>query len=277
MSKLGFRLFLPAVTAFTVCFALSVKAQTEVSSPSPSAPKATEYEAASNSLPPLPALALPMEATQPTPEQLGDALMAHKRYQAAIEAYKKAPKNSAAVWNKMGIAYQMLYDTDDAENCYRKSLRLDKSNANVMNNLGTIYDAEKRYGDAERLYRAALKIDPRSALIWKNLGTALLARHKYKKGWAVYQKALEIDPHIFDTNSAPKVQDPASLQDRGAMNYYMAKGCARAGMTECAISYLRMALNEGYTNPRKLAVDTEFVSLRSVPAFQQLMQQEKKQ
>ena len=29
---------------------------------------------------------------QPTPEQLGDALMAHQRYQAAIEAYKKAPQ-----------------------------------------------------------------------------------------------------------------------------------------------------------------------------------------
>ena len=27
----------------------------------------------------------------PSPEQLGDALMAHQRYQAAIEAYKKAP------------------------------------------------------------------------------------------------------------------------------------------------------------------------------------------
>ena len=31
---------------------------------------------------------------QPTPEQLGDALMAHQRYQAAIEAYKKAPTDN---------------------------------------------------------------------------------------------------------------------------------------------------------------------------------------
>src|ERR1700749_225885 len=41
----------------------------------------------------------------PTPEQLGDALMAHQRYQAALDAYKKAPSNDATVFNKMGIAY----------------------------------------------------------------------------------------------------------------------------------------------------------------------------
>ena len=34
---------------------------------------------------------LPLPATPPTAEQIGDALMAHQRYQAAIEAYKKAP------------------------------------------------------------------------------------------------------------------------------------------------------------------------------------------
>src|SRR5579863_130721 len=37
--------------------------------------------------------------TPPTFEQVGDALMAHQRYQAAIEAYKKAPTNDPAVWN----------------------------------------------------------------------------------------------------------------------------------------------------------------------------------
>jgi predicted negative regulator of RcsB-dependent stress response len=30
-------------------------------------------------------------------EELGDTLFAHKQYQAAIEAYKKAPSNSASV------------------------------------------------------------------------------------------------------------------------------------------------------------------------------------
>ncbi|HXR39313.1 MAG TPA: tetratricopeptide repeat protein [Terracidiphilus sp.] len=198
-------------------------------------------------------------------------MMAHQRYQAAIEAYKKAPRNSPDVWNKMGIAYQLMLDPQDASRCYQASLRLDAKSSRVLNNLGTIYDSMKEFGSAERMYRKALKLDPRSALICKNLGTNLLAQHKYKKGWDAYKAALEIDPNIFKNNASPRVQNPASAEDRGAMNYYMARGCVRAGMNDCAIDYLRMALNEGFTNPKKIEADSEFAGLRGLPAFQQLL------
>jgi hypothetical protein len=55
------------------------------------------------------------------------------------------------------------------------------------------------------------------------------------------------------------------------MNFYMAKGCVRAGMNDRAIEYLRMALNEGFTSPKKIIADSEFAALRDVPAFQQLL------
>jgi tetratricopeptide (TPR) repeat protein len=207
----------------------------------------------------------------PTPEELGDSLFAHQRYQAAIETYKKAPRDSASVWNKMGIAYQMMYNMQDATRCYQVSLKLNPGNANVVNNLGTVYDSLKQYGAAERMYRRALKLDPKSAVILKNLGTNLLSQHQYKKGWEAYQAALAIDPHIFENNTSPMVENPTSHQDRGAMNFYMAKGCVRAGMNDRAIEYLRMALNEGFTTPRKIAADSEFNRLRGIPAFEQLL------
>ena len=206
----------------------------------------------------------------PTPEQVGDALMAHQRYQAAIEAYKKAPA-TADVWNKMGIAYQLMFNLNDAMHCYRASYKLEPKNSNVLNNLGTVYDALKQYNNAEKMYRKALKIDPRSALILKNLGTNLLAQHKYSKGWQEYQAALKLDPEIFDNTTRPRIENPASISDRGAMNYYMAKGCAKAGMTEQAVQYLRLAMNEGYTNPKKIIADNEFASLHGNPAFEQLL------
>jgi hypothetical protein len=55
------------------------------------------------------------------------------------------------------------------------------------------------------------------------------------------------------------------------MNYYMAKGCVRAGQNDRAIEYLRMALNEGFTTPKKIIADAEFAALRGLPAFQQLL------
>jgi tetratricopeptide (TPR) repeat protein len=214
---------------------------------------------------------------QPTPEALGDSLMAHRRYQAAIEAYKQTPAMTADVWNKMGISYQMMFNLQDATRCYEASLKLEPKNVNVLNNLGTVYDSLRQYKMAVKMYHKALKIDPKSALVLKNLGTDLLAQHQYKKGWEVYKTALAVDPQIFDHNPGPRVENPASVQDRGAMNYYMAKGCVRAGKNDRAIEYLRMALNEGFTNPKKLAADQEFAGLHGVPAFEQLMAEQKAQ
>jgi len=222
----------------------------------------------------------PVSITSPlaqvTPEVLGDSLMARQRYQAAIVAYKKAPPD-ASTWNKMGIAYQMMFNLTDATRCYEASLRINPKSSNVLNNMGTVYDAQKNYGTAERYYRKALKVDPKSALILKNLGTDLLAQRKYKKGWEVYKSALAIDPLIFDHNTRPRVENAASVEERGAMNYYMAKGCVRAGMPERAIEYLRMAINEGFTNPKKIVADTEFATLHGLPAFEELLAAQKMQ
>jgi tetratricopeptide (TPR) repeat protein len=206
-----------------------------------------------------------------TPEQLGDTYMLHQRYQEAINAYKKAPRDSPDAWNKMGIAYQMMFNLDQATRCYKMSLKLNPNNAHVLNNLGTIYDSLKELRQAERMYRRALKADPQSAITYKNLGTNLLAQQKYSKGWDAYKAALALDPNIFANSSTLRVQAGASLEERGALNYYMARGCARAGQTDCAIEYLRLALTEGYTTAKKLAADTDFASLHGAPAFQQLL------
>jgi Tfp pilus assembly protein PilF len=211
----------------------------------------------------------------PTPEEVGDSLMAHQRYQAAIEAYKKVAPGSAAVWNKMGIAYQMMFNLADANRCYQQSLKLDSKNSNVLNNLGTVYDSQKDFKSAVRMYHKALKVDPKSALILKNLGTDLMAQRNYKKGWEAYKQALSIDPQIFGATSSPRIENPASVEQRGAMNFYMAKGCVRAGMNDRAIEYLRMALNEGFTSPKKIAEDNEFAVLRDIPAFKQLIAEQK--
>jgi tetratricopeptide (TPR) repeat protein len=210
-------------------------------------------------------------AIQLAPEQLGDSMLAQKRYQAAIEAYKLVTTSSADTWNKMGIAYQMMFNLDEASRCYERSLKMNPRNARVLNNLASVYDAQKDLSAAERYYHKALRLEPKSPMILRNFGTNLLAQHKYKKGWEAYQAALALDPNIFGESVGPRVDNPASVQERGAMNYYMAKGCIRAGQNDRAIEYLRMALNEGYTNPKKIQADSEFAVLRGNPAFEMLL------
>jgi Tfp pilus assembly protein PilF len=171
----------------------------------------------------------------------------------------------------MGISYQLLFDSNEAMRCYLTSLRLDPRNGSVMNNLATIYVTLKDYHSADRYYRKALKLDPKSAVILKNRGSELLARHKFKQGGEFYAAALAVDPDIFNSSTSPRVADPTSSADRGAMNYYMAITCVRAGMTDQAIDYLRMALNDKFTSPKKIVADSEFAGLHNVPAFEQLL------
>jgi tetratricopeptide (TPR) repeat protein len=218
----------------------------------------------------------PQPQTPPTPEEIGDSLAARQRYQAAISAYEKVPQRTAVVWNKMGIAYQMMFNSKDATRCYKESLKLGPHNSQVLNNLATIYASQKEYGQADKMYRKALKYSPKSALVYKNMGTNLLAEHKYERGWDAYKRAIALDPQIFSDHSSPTVENPASVQERGAMNYYMALGCVRAGYTDCALEYLRMALDEGFITRKKVAADNEFASLRGNPAFEQLMKEEEK-
>lgn len=273
MSRLDARSTTSVLAFFALLVAQSVflSAQAPVPAPDMAQPPAQSVAPVPTPSNPAPTVPAASAAPQPTQEQLADSLAGHQRYQAAIAAYSKVSDPSAGTWNKMGIAYQMMFNLKDAIRCYNVSLKLDPRNSTVLNNVATVYDSLKQYGTAERYYRKALKIEPHSALILRNLGSNQLTQHRYKKGWTLYQSALAIDPKIFQTHSGASVENPASTQERGAMHYYMAKGCVSTGNSECAIQNLRLAMNEGYVNAKKVATDSSFASLYELPAFQQML------
>jgi len=225
--------------------------------------------------PPGPAQA-PAAVTAPIdPVEAGDLFAYHHRYQEAIAKYASVPQKTPALWNKMGIAHQMMLNLNDAESCYRQSLKLNPRDATVYNNLGTVYESQLNHRQAEKMYRKAIELDPQFALAYKNLATSYMARHKYKQGHAADAQALALDPGVFASGNYLRVDNPASARDRGAMNYYMAVDCARAGQTACALDHLRMALNQGYTSPAKIASDSNFAALAGDPGFQRLLAEQK--
>ncbi len=208
-------------------------------------------------------------------EQQGDLLEIHKRYQAAIEVYSSIQPRSATVWNKIGIAYQMLDDAKDAARCYRKSLKLESANAHAINNLATVEDTLQQYAAAERNYRKALSLEPGSASILKNLGTNLLMQHEYGRGSEAYAQALTIDPHIFDTFDGPVITPPTPPMERGAANYFKARSCARAGLANCALTHLREAFDEGFATTAKVAKEDDFAGLLGDREFEKLLAEQK--
>ena len=209
-----------------------------------------------------------------SPEMLGDLMMIHQRYLAAIEAYQRAPHDSAIIWNKLGIAYQHLYALDIAKLQYEKALSLNPKYPEALNNLGTVYYGQQNYHKAEAFYLKAIKLKPASASFYSNLGTAYFSDHNYKRGMQAYRKAFSIDPQVFIGDPLERVAEMGPIEEQVTLNYALARLYAEAGMVDAAIHYLRQAFMVGFNDNKKLMTDSGFAALRKTAQFRQLMTEE---
>lgn len=208
------------------------------------------------------------------PETQGDLLMVHQQYVSALNAYRRAPQDSAIVWNKLGIAYQHLYAMDFAKLEYEKALSIDPKYPEAMNNLGTVYYGQKNYKKAESCYRKAIQYKPQTASFYSNLGTAYFADRKYKQGVLAYQKAFMLDPNVFIRESLERIAEMGPVEEQARLNYALAKIYAQAGNLQAAIEYLRAAMNEGFDDRKKIMGDKDLAGLRETPEFRLLMAEE---
>jgi tetratricopeptide (TPR) repeat protein len=226
---------------------------------------------------------LPPSASQPpqtaavelTPELRGDLAMAHQQYLQAIGDYSEIPAKNAVIWNKIGMAYHHLFAIDEARRDYQRALQLRPNYPEALNNLGAIYYAKKNYKRAVKYYEKALRFEPKSAPIYSNLGTAWFARGKASRGIDAYHTAFSLDPRIFESDSALLVNESLPIHDRAIQDYCIAKLFAESGKNQLAIEYLRKALDEGFTDRRKILEDQTLASLRATPEFAQLMTEQK--
>src|SRR5881398_2951963 len=60
----------------------------------------------------------PESSKKLSPEERGDVYMARKMYREAIESYREGGRNSAVLWDKIGIAYHQLGDLNASRKSY---------------------------------------------------------------------------------------------------------------------------------------------------------------
>jgi tetratricopeptide (TPR) repeat protein len=212
-----------------------------------------------------------------TPELRGDIMMARKMYREAIDLYKPEAEKNAVLANKTGIAYHQLQDLQNAEKYYRRAVKLNPKYPEAINNLGTVYYAKKSYRRAVNQYRNALRIAPSSASVLSNLGTAYFARKQYEEAMKAYEQAVAIDPDIFEQHSSQGVMvQERTIEERAGYFYILAKTCAKAGMTERTLQYIRKALENGFKDRDKFKAEPEFSTLQDNMEFQQILAAEYK-
>ncbi|HUB19610.1 MAG TPA: tetratricopeptide repeat protein [Acidobacteriaceae bacterium] len=224
---------------------------------------------------PIPVSAPQVAAVDLSPEIRGDLAMAHEQYLQAIDAYSQVPEKNAVIWNKLGMAYHHLFAIDEARRDYQRALRLRPDYPEAMNNMGAVYYATKNYKKAIRYYEKAIRFEPNSAPIYSNLGTAWFARGKVERGVEAYRTAFALDPMVFESNSSLLVNEALPAHDRALQDYCLAKLFAASGKKEEAIEFLRKALDEGFSDRRKILEDQTLASLRATPEFAELMNEQK--
>jgi tetratricopeptide (TPR) repeat protein len=92
-----------------------------------------------------------------------------------------------------------------------------------------------------------------------------------------YEQAISIDPEIFDQHSSQGVMvQERTVEERAGYFYILAKTCAKAGMTERSLQYIRKALENGFKDRDKFKAEPEFSSLQDNMEFQQILAAEYK-
>ncbi|MFQ5776529.1 MAG: tetratricopeptide repeat protein [Terriglobia bacterium] len=225
----------------------------------------------------------PLLNVLPRPEQVrqlqlrADLKIVRKRYWEGIELYQQAldlaPRDPVLL-NKMGIAYHLLLELKRAKKHYERATKADKTYAQAWNNLGAAYYGQKNYKRAVRHYRRAVKGSPAQAAIRSNLGTALFARKKYDQAMQEFRVALLLDPEVFQHRGSFGVfMQDQSVEDRARFYFLVAKSMVTLGYVERCITYLRRALEAGFS-PVEAQGDPAFALLRDDVRFQAIFTQQ---
>ena len=205
-------------------------------------------------------------------ETRGDIFMARKEYPEAIDMYRKSDLKSAAVENKIGIAFHQMQRLDQARKYYEKAIKLKPDYSEAINNLGTVYYSQRGYRRAVGLYKRALRYAPQSAAMMANLGMAYFARHDYVRADEMFNRALATDPLVFERHGQyGEVLQERSVDEMAKFHLFLAKAHAKKGENEQAIMYLRKALEEGIKDRNKIPEMPEFAALKTDAAFVELM------
>ena len=209
-----------------------------------------------------------------TLEQRGDVFMARKNYADAADYYYQALKEKSfkdpKLWNKLGIAFQQESRFASAGKAYTNATRVDKNFAEAWNNLGTVYFLGKKFGKSVKYYQRAIGLESNNAAFHLNLGTSYYHLKKFDQAVEEYRTALGIDP-----NSVTQVSSLGTVIHAGGADvefyFYMGKAFASIGNAEEAVRYLRRALEDGFSDRKRIDEDPDFKKISLHPAFVELM------
>src|SRR5579885_3051059 len=129
-------------------------------------------------------------------------------FQEGLKAAPEKDPNIHLFWARMGEAYDLAGDNDNAINAYQQAIANKPDNASYYNNFGiSLYQAGRMVDAIEPLQKAS-ELDPKNAQTWYLLGACMVADPSIYKTVGdkievtprpgtveAYQKAIDLDPN----------------------------------------------------------------------------------
>ena len=114
------------------------------------------------------------------------------------EGLKNAPEKDPNIhlfWARMGEAYDLAGENDNAINAYQQAIANKPDNASYYNNLGNLLARAGKLDDARAAYTKSAQLDPQNAaLAWRNFGISLYQASRMVDAIEPLQKSTELDP-----------------------------------------------------------------------------------
>lgn len=109
---------------------------------------------------------------------------------ALLMQFLRLRPNISAGWNNLGRCYQEMHMLDEAERCFKRSLKLEEKDPVALQNLGLVHLERCEPTQAIDYTQRSLKINPDSHTARHNLGLAQLLDQRWGEGWINYEASV---------------------------------------------------------------------------------------
>ena len=109
----------------------------------------------------------------------------------------KEERDNPFLLNIYGLILVKTNNIKEAENVYRRAIRISPNYIEPYSNLGILLKDCRKYEEAIELYKKAIQIDPNYAIVYNNLGVVYRKINDIDNAAKAYKLAIEKDKNYF--------------------------------------------------------------------------------
>ncbi|MEK6710476.1 MAG: tetratricopeptide repeat protein [Nitrospinota bacterium] len=155
-----------------------------------------------------------------------------------IREAQLAGADSARVWSEAGSLLTAMQAGDEAKQCHRRSIEIDRNYARAYDSLGAILEQEGNAEGAAQFFLTSARLSPRNKTRQFSLAKNLLAKGDVEEARAAVRRGIEAEGEI----------SPQSARNAAAAEFFLAAGRADLAEEEYAFALEGDPANVHYFN-----------------------------